>query len=45
MFSDSTEILIPQISEGITEVKWINKDNIDLYLQNSFATICDVVRS
>jgi 8-oxo-dGTP pyrophosphatase MutT (NUDIX family) len=45
MFSDSTEILIPQISEGITEVKWINKDNIDLYLQNSFATIYDVVKS
>tara|TARA_B110000459_G_scaffold202064_1_gene254233 strand:- start:1180 stop:1650 length:471 start_codon:yes stop_codon:yes gene_type:complete len=45
MFSDKNEKLIPQLSEGISKVKWIKIDNIDFYLNNSFKTISDVLKS
>ena len=45
MFLYKNEKLIPQLSEGISKVKWIKIDNIDFYLNNSFKTISDVLKS
>ena len=45
MFLYKNEKLIPQLSEGISKVKWIKIDNIDFYLNNSFNTISDVLKS
>ncbi len=35
---------IPQAEEGITEVKWIKKNNINSLMKNSYASINDVMR-
>lgn len=42
MHSEATE-LIPQASEGITEVKWIGKSELGKILQNTYKSIQQVV--
>lgn len=36
--------LVPQIEEGITEVKWMNRIEIDKALKNTFLSIKDVMQ-
>ena len=43
MRTNFTDKLIPQISEGITNVEWINKRNIAEKLENSYGNIRDVL--
>lgn len=35
---------IPQLEEGITEVKWVNKSSVSDLLKKSYASITDVLR-
>ncbi len=35
---------IPQLEEGITEVKWIKQNQVSELLKNSFASVADVMR-
>lgn len=43
MTSKSKQKLIPQIEEGITEVKWIDKKNWSVVRANTFPSILDVL--
>ncbi|MEI8301537.1 MAG: NUDIX hydrolase, partial [Chlamydiota bacterium] len=44
MKSTSDLNFIPQKEEGITEVKWIKKDQVSELLKNSYASVADVFR-
>jgi hypothetical protein len=37
------EKLIPQLEEGITEVKWVSKKEINQIIMNSYPSIRDVI--
>jgi len=39
MKTDSTEILKPQLNEGITDVKWIPKKRLQVYLEQSWTSL------
>lgn len=43
MFYNKDEILKPQLEENITEVKWFDKQNINLILQNTYSLIKEVL--
>ena len=43
MSSTSTEILIPQTEEDITEIKWVNKTELDELLKNTFPNIVQII--
>lgn len=38
------EVLQPQIEEQITEIKWVSKNELNNYLENTFGAIRDVLR-
>ena len=44
MHTDSHQHLIPQTSEDIHEVKWLAQDNLAQVLDNTFASIKDVLK-
>jgi mutator protein MutT len=35
--------LVPQLSEDITELKWVNEHELEPYLSNTFANIIEIV--
>jgi len=37
-----TQTLVPQIEENITELKWLNSNEINLPLENTYASIRDI---
>ena len=43
MHSDFKGIFIPQITEGIIDVKWVNKNNLDEYAKNTFGNIAEIL--
>jgi 8-oxo-dGTP pyrophosphatase MutT (NUDIX family) len=43
MVSKNTNILIPQTIEGITEVKWVKNSEIEDVLNNTYASIADLI--
>jgi ADP-ribose pyrophosphatase YjhB (NUDIX family) len=43
MQSTTKETLIPQTSENITDLRWIPKENIKLVLQNTYASIKELI--
>jgi 8-oxo-dGTP pyrophosphatase MutT (NUDIX family) len=45
MHSTSNEILKPQTEEDITQIKWVNKNDLSTYLDNSFPLIKDVIKA
>ena len=45
MSSSQNSGLLPQIEEGIDEVKWVNKGDITTYLENTFENIKRVFES
>lgn len=45
MSSDYNKPLVPQIEEGITEVRWIAKEEIEQVSSKSYLTIIDVIYS
>jgi|SRR6478672_10727692 len=40
----ATENLIPQIEEGITDIRWVKKDEIENYLHNTYPTIAGILK-
>ena len=45
MKTNSDKLLVPQLEENITEVKWFKKDEIDSIVSlNTYITIKDVIR-
>jgi 8-oxo-dGTP pyrophosphatase MutT (NUDIX family) len=40
----TAEILIPQLEEGITDIRWVKKDEIKNYLDNTFPTIAAILK-
>ena len=43
MSTNFTDKLVPQISEGITNVEWINQINVVDKLENSYENIKDIL--
>ena len=43
MHSDFKGIFTPQTTEGITDVKWVNKNNLDEYAKNTFGNIAEIL--
>lgn len=43
MHSDFRGIFIPQTTEGIIDVKWVNKNNLDDYAKNTFGNIAEIL--
>ncbi len=39
------EVLIPQIEEDITEIKWVSKEGLKACMQNTYSTIQDVIQA
>lgn len=45
MKSKSGQPFTPQTEEGINEIKWVNKKEIPVYLQNSYPSVEDVLKA
>lgn len=45
MNCNNSEILIPQISEGITDVKWFNIKDLNIILNNSYSSINEIIKN
>ena len=43
MHSDFKGIFVPQQSEGIMDVKWVNKNNLENYAKNTFGNIAEIL--
>jgi 8-oxo-dGTP pyrophosphatase MutT (NUDIX family) len=43
--SESGDMLNPQVEEGITEVKWVKKESLPKYLENTYPSIKTVLKS
>ena len=42
-FAGGRHILVPQLEEGITEVRWLSADEIKEAMKNTYASITDVI--
>lgn len=45
MDCDNSEIGVPQLEEGITQVAWVNPADVPQYLENSFESVKDVMNA
>lgn len=45
MTTSSTQRLVPQEEEGISEARWISPGELDYYLDHTYATIREVFRT
>lgn len=45
MKSKANQKLIPQLEEGITEVKWIGRDNWNMVKENTYPSILEVLNA
>ena len=43
MTYEKEHVLIPQLEEGITKVKWINKSDLKMYMEKTYGTIQSVI--
>jgi 8-oxo-dGTP pyrophosphatase MutT (NUDIX family) len=39
------EILTPQVEEGITEIRWVKKDDLKSYMNNTFPAIAGLLKN
>jgi len=37
------QVLVPQTEEDIAEIEWVRKEILDIYLNNSYPTITDII--
>ncbi len=44
MTANSNEALIPQAAEGITEIRWVDNNELEKYLADSYANVVAVIR-
>lgn len=42
---NGNQTLIPQTEEQITKLEWVNKNELDKYLENSFSSVNDVLKA
>lgn len=40
---ENEQVLIPQIEEDIEKIEWVNPENLNQYLKNTFTTIVEVI--
>jgi 8-oxo-dGTP pyrophosphatase MutT (NUDIX family) len=45
MTTNGEEKLVPQIEESITEIRWVKKDEMTRYLDNTFPTIISLLKN
>ncbi len=45
MHTVAADILTPQVEEGITEIRWVKKEALKNFLDNSFPTIATVLKN
>lgn len=45
MVAKKDEPLIPQTEEDITEIKWVKKEDLEKYLNNTFPTIISILKN
>jgi len=45
MLSKSKEILVPQAEEDIKDIRWVKKQDLKNYLDNTYPTIVDVLKN
>jgi len=45
MKASGEQKLIPQTTEDILEIKWVNADELNPYLKNSYSAVADVLQS
>lgn len=45
MVAEKDEPLTPQTEEDITEIKWVKKEDLEKYLNNTFPTIISVLKN
>jgi 8-oxo-dGTP pyrophosphatase MutT (NUDIX family) len=45
MFCEDTSPLVPQLEEGITDVKWLAKNELQQVVDNTYASILDVLNA
>ena len=45
MKSKSNQLLLPQVEEGIDIARWANKEEIPVYLLNSYASVADILQA
>lgn len=43
MTTKGKQVLVPQVIEQITEVKWVNKKDLEKYITDSFPSVADVL--
>jgi 8-oxo-dGTP pyrophosphatase MutT (NUDIX family) len=43
MSTNSSEVLIPQTEEDITEIRWVSKSELPIYLTKSFPSIVEII--
>ena len=43
MYAKAVETLIPQADEDITGIRWVKKDEIKNFLDNTFPTIASIL--
>ena len=45
MTAKDNESLIPQVEEDITDIRWVKKEDLKNYFDNSFPTIRTVLKN
>jgi hypothetical protein len=45
MFCEDTSPLVPQLEEGITDVKWLAKNELQQVFDNTYDSILDVLKA
>jgi 8-oxo-dGTP pyrophosphatase MutT (NUDIX family) len=45
MYVKGEEILTPQVEEGITEIRWVKKDDLKSYMNNTFPAIAGLLKN
>jgi ADP-ribose pyrophosphatase YjhB (NUDIX family) len=45
MQASSEQLLIPQTEEDIVEIKWIAAKDVDQYMEKTFASVADVLKT
>jgi 8-oxo-dGTP pyrophosphatase MutT (NUDIX family) len=44
MITAATKALVPQTEEGITAVKWLSRDELEMVRENTFPSVLEVIR-
>ena len=45
MLAPGDDSVVPQTEEDITEIRWVNKKDLNSFLENTFPTIISVLKN